>query len=181
MKLHSLLLFLVSTVAAHTRSETTNNGVQGQTIAGTSADDRPEITEDENYRPINNFNTSTLANLRPPFFLHSDELSSYSEGLLRWPRNLFQKRDYQCPTDTTNCASISRPNSCCGQGQQCILVQNTGSGDVGCCPSGSICGNAIGTCNIAAGYSACPNSPNGGCCIPGYTCDSIGCEFEYSS
>jgi len=123
---------------------------------------------------IDSGNASILAtNLIPPLQLH---FSGVLEDTGRhWPRNLFGKRGYQCPADTNSCISINRPNSCCGTGEQCQLVTDTGSGDVGCCPSGATCGGSISTCNTAAGYTACPDSSNGGCCIPGYACNSIGC------
>lgn len=181
MKLHVLLFFLTSTTSGHSRADTLEER-DGDVVL--PKPDHPVIDGERWSAPEDNveipeqlLNISATSNLKPPFFLHADELWNLNEGLLRWPRDLFSKRDYQCPTGTTNCSSIARPNSCCGQGQQCILVQNTGSGDVGCCPSGSTCGNAISTCNTAAGYSSCPSSSNGGCCIPGYTCDSIGCKF----
>ena len=125
---------------------------------------------------IESGNASILAtNLFPPLHLHSDGISDDSGR--HWPRNLFSKRGYQCPANTNSCTSINRPNSCCGTGEQCQLVTDTGSGDVGCCPSGATCGGSISTCNTAAGYTACPDSSNGGCCIPGYACNSIGCEY----
>jgi len=121
-------------------------------------------------------NASILAtNLLPPLQLHSSGVSGDSGR--HWPRNLFSKRGYQCPANTNSCTSINRPNSCCGTGEQCQLVTDTGSGDVGCCPSGATCGGSISTCNTAAGYTACPDSSNGGCCISGYTCNSIGCKY----
>jgi hypothetical protein len=122
-------------------------------------------------------NASILTELLPSLHLHSDQSWKSSASSRHWPRNLFDKRDYQCPIDTGNCASIGRPNSCCATGEQCVHVTDTGSGDVGCCPAGATCGGSISSCNIAGGFTACPDSSNGGCCIPGYTCDSIGCKF----
>lgn len=124
-------------------------------------------------------NTSISTDLLPPLHSHSDEAWKSSASLRHWPRNLFDKRDYQCPAGTGNCASIGRPNSCCATGEQCVHVTDTGSGDVGCCPAGATCGGSISSCNTAGGFIACPDSSNGGCCIPGYTCDSIGCECDF--
>lgn len=87
--------------------------------------------------------------------------------------HLFEKRDFQCPSGTSACTSINRPNSCCAAGSTCQLVQDTGLGDVGCCPDGEVCANSLSTCE--AGYSSCPNNPGGGCCIPGYACYDVGC------
>lgn len=88
--------------------------------------------------------------------------------------SLFQ-RDFKCPGDTEACTSISRPNRCCGAGDTCQLVQDTGSGDVGCCPAGQACSDMIGLC--PGGYSTCPPAFGGGCCIPGYDCVQGGCEL----
>jgi len=118
-------------------------------------------------------NASILAaDLLPPLQLHFSDISDDSGRY--WPRSLFSKRGYQCPADTISCTSIGRPNSCCGTGETCQPVADTGSGDVGCCPPGATCGGSISSC--AAGYTACPDSSNGGCCIPGYACNSIGCK-----
>ena len=94
--------------------------------------------------------------------------------LARFPGwHLFETRDFNCPSGTSACTSINRPNSCCGTGSTCIIVQDTGLGDVGCCPNGQTCAGSLGTC--AEGYTDCPNNPGGGCCIPGYACFEVGC------
>ncbi|KAK4985155.1 hypothetical protein LTR50_006154 [Elasticomyces elasticus] len=110
--------------------------------------------------------------LSPPFLVHVDkELASYLRFL---PRSVFG-RAFQCPAGTTNCASIGQTNSCCQNGETCITTTDTGLGTVGCCPAGEICGGSVSTCDTASGYKSCPNSPNGGCCIPGYACQDVGC------
>lgn len=86
------------------------------------------------------------------------------------------RRDFKCPTGTFACTAIDRPNSCCGAGDTCVLVQDTGLGDVGCCPQGQTCSGVIGSCQ--QGYMSCPASMGGGCCIPGYECVSGGCKFQ---
>jgi hypothetical protein len=83
------------------------------------------------------------------------------------------RRDFKCPAGTNACTSINRPNSCCSTGSTCEIVKDTGSGDVGCCPSGKTCSGTIGSCQH--GYTSCPASLGGGCCIPGYECVSGGC------
>ncbi|RAH81454.1 hypothetical protein BO86DRAFT_399865 [Aspergillus japonicus CBS 114.51] len=83
------------------------------------------------------------------------------------------RRDFRCPSGTSNCTSIDRPDSCCSTDDTCVLVKDTGSGDVGCCPKGKTCSGTIGSCS--EGYSSCPSSMGGGCCIPGYECVTGGC------
>ncbi|KIX95197.1 uncharacterized protein Z520_09113 [Fonsecaea multimorphosa CBS 102226] len=90
--------------------------------------------------------------------------------------HLFAERDFQCPTGTSACTSIDRPNSCCATGYTCQLVQDTGNGlgDVACCPDGEVCGNTLST-SCASGQTSCPNNPGGGCCLAGYACYDVGC------
>ncbi|KAE8153489.1 hypothetical protein BDV25DRAFT_149245 [Aspergillus avenaceus] len=88
------------------------------------------------------------------------------------------RRDFQCPSGTYSCTSINRPDSCCSTGSSCELVQDTGSGDVGCCPSGQQCSGTIGSCK--PGYTSCSASLGGGCCIPGYQCVTGGCAKVYT-
>ena len=113
--------------------------------------------------------------LLPPFPLHA-ESSIQRESLLRFLRRKLVERNYQCPAGTNDCSSIGRPNNCCATDETCMIVTNTGNGDVGCCPAGSSCGGQVSDCDTAAGYSSCPGSPNGGCCIPGFACQDIGCK-----
>ncbi|KGO62256.1 Mitochondrial substrate/solute carrier [Penicillium expansum] len=60
--------------------------------------------------------------------------------------NLFEKRDFKCPTGTWACASIGRSDRCCGSGETCEIVADTGHGNVGCCPSWKTCSGTIGSC-----------------------------------
>lgn len=89
------------------------------------------------------------------------------------------RRDFECPDGTSGCGSIDRPDRCCGDGDTCTLVPDTGSGDVGCCPKGQSCSDTIGKCPGA--YSTCSESLGGGCCIPGYECVQGGCKFREQS
>lgn len=99
------------------------------------------------------------------------------DSLLRFrARSALLKRDFKCPTGTNDCSSIGAPNSCCGTGSTCISIEDTGLGSVGCCSSGQECSGDI-SCNTHSGYTSCPNSPNGGCCLPGYSCQDVGCKF----
>ncbi|KUM61942.1 hypothetical protein ACN42_g5183 [Penicillium freii] len=88
---------------------------------------------------------------------------------------LFEKRDFKCPTGTTACVSIGRSDRCCGSGETCEIVADTGHGNVGCCPSWKTCSGMIGSCQ--SGYTACPHDLGGGCCIPGYDCVEGGCAY----
>ncbi|KAF4153220.1 hypothetical protein CNMCM8927_001652 [Aspergillus lentulus] len=88
------------------------------------------------------------------------------------------RRDFKCPTGTFACTAIDRPDSCCGAGDTCVLVQDTGLGDVGCCPQDQTCSGVIGSCQ--QGYMSCPASMGGGCCIPGYECVSGGCANVFT-
>ena len=125
-------------------------------------------------------NVTLLHPLLPPFLLHTDdEQISFNSRFLRFPRGILpslEKRGFQCPAGTTDCQSADRPNSCCANGETCQLITDTGLGDVGCCGQGQTCSGKVTTCD--AGYTSCPNNPGGGCCIPGYSCVDIGCEFH---
>lgn len=89
-----------------------------------------------------------------------------------------QKRDFSCPAGFGSCASVGRQYSCCASGSTCVIVQNSGLGDVGCCPAGASCssGASLGSCDTSAGYKSCPGSSNGGCCMPGFDCQGVGCK-----
>ncbi len=122
-------------------------------------------------------NASIPQLLQAPFSLHTEQTLRDHPILGRLPRALFsvQKRDFHCPTDTSACGSISRPNSCCPTGDACQLITDTGQGDVGCCPQGQGCSGQVSQCE--QGYQSCPGSAGGGCCIPGYACAGVGCEY----
>ena len=90
-------------------------------------------------------------------------------------RDALLKRGFKCPAGTSDCSSIGEPNSCCGTGSNCIKISDQGLGPVGCCPQGQTCSGGI-SCDTAAGYTSCPESPNGGCCLPGYSCLDVGCK-----
>lgn len=85
------------------------------------------------------------------------------------------RQDFQCPNGTVPC-TLPNPNVCCSYGETRQRVEDlgTGQGNIGCCPDGQTCGgDLLSTC--APGYSSCPNSLGGGCCIPGFTCFDDGC------
>lgn len=119
-------------------------------------------------------NDSSKVDLLPPMLLHRDtQQSPYLPKI--FGRDLFE-RDYKCPNGTSDCSSIGYKYSCCDTDATCILVQDTGSGSVGCCSDGENCGGEVTGCDMAKGYTSCPGSSNGGCCIPGYACQGVGCK-----
>lgn len=89
--------------------------------------------------------------------------------------NNLQARSFKCPIGTWACTSICRSDRCCGSGETCEIVHDTGHGNVGCCASGKTCNGMIGSC--AHGYTACSQGLGGGCCIPGYHCVEGGCKL----
>ncbi|KAF2740629.1 hypothetical protein EJ04DRAFT_507655 [Polyplosphaeria fusca] len=90
------------------------------------------------------------------------------------PRAALSGRDFKCPEGTNNCSSINAPDNCCGAGYTCINIEDTGDGSVGCCPEGEYCAGTI-SCDTENGYTECPDSTNKGCCLPGFTCQGVGC------
>ena len=131
--------------------------------------------EEEDVRGLRN--ASLPYPLQPPFSLHAEQDHPI---LRRLPRalSLLGDRAFQCPTGTSSCTSISRPNSCCPSGEICQLIEDSGEGDVGCCRQGQSCSDEVAGCQ--QGYTSCPGSAGGGCCIPGYSCVGVGCKFSYA-
>ncbi|KAH8881586.1 hypothetical protein GQ53DRAFT_848148 [Thozetella sp. PMI_491] len=92
---------------------------------------------------------------------------------------VLQGRQWSCPTGTQSCSSIGFPNSCCATGETCVKITDTGLGSVGCCPTGSTCGGTITNC--APGNTPCASDIGGGCCIPGFVCQGVGCVQSSTS
>ncbi|KAJ6036162.1 hypothetical protein N7540_000441 [Penicillium herquei] len=90
-------------------------------------------------------------------------------------KSLFGPRDFKCPTGTYACESIGRSDRCCSMSDTCQHVRDTGSGDVGCCPTGKRCSNVVGQC--PSPWTTCSEALGGGCCIAGYHCVPGGCAF----
>ncbi|KAL4813667.1 hypothetical protein BDW67DRAFT_103187 [Aspergillus spinulosporus] len=103
---------------------------------------------------------------QPPFSLGPERFADLCSSPLG-------RREFECPSGTSACTSINRSDSCCGTDETCVVVEDTGLGDVGCCPSGQDCSGTIGSC--FEGYTSCPSSLGGGCCFPGYECVEGGC------
>lgn len=118
--------------------------------------------------PLKVHNLDQHRQVRPPSVL---------DWLPRMPRGLLtslSRREFQCPGDTLSCAEIDRPNSCCPIGGTCQLISDSEFGDVGCCREGQTCSQQVVGC--LNGYTSCPTSSGGGCCIPGYECVDVGCK-----
>lgn len=99
------------------------------------------------------------------------------EGILRRAAEvlaILEKRS-SCPSGMNSCEDEGSPNKCCQEGTYCTRVSNAGVGNIACCPDGSSCGGGIGDCPSDA--TECPASLGGGCCIPGYICQGIGCKY----
>ncbi|POS75680.1 GPI anchored protein [Diaporthe helianthi] len=107
-------------------------------------------------------NSSASISFRAPFAPHfGSHLTAREDesGLSGW--HLFQrardavarleKRQFACPTGTSDCSAIGFPNSCCQAGTECVQITDTGLGQ------------------------GCPSDIGGGCCIEGFVCASVGC------
>lgn len=130
-------------------------------------------------------NSSASLSYRAPLARHFDDTSRaldtrYSIDPWEIFRNAriikarLERRDYACPTGTSSCSAIGYPNSCCQTGATCVKIEDTGLGPVGCCPSGESC---TGTIACSGEQQGCSSESGGGCCIPGWSCASVGCEF----
>lgn len=145
--------------------------------------DDPFFSSSSSKRDVINTSMTELVELQPAILLHTstdadsllsaDEKQDYARSARR-ALFMLLGRDFQCPTGTFSCTSIGQPDSCCGNGATCVVVQDTGLGVVGCCPAGETCGDTVSSCG--AGYTSCASSLGGGCCIPGYTCVTGGCR-----
>lgn len=110
---------------------------------------------------------------RPAF---SNHFHDSEENLLRRAADalaILQNRA-ACPAGMDSCSSIGAPNKCCPDGTYCTDVSDSDAGQVACCPDGATCGGGVGNCPADA--VSCPADLGGGCCIPGYVCQGIGCE-----
>ena len=88
------------------------------------------------------------------------------------------ERRSSCPAGMSSCADIGSPNKCCQEGTYCTDVPDTDVGHVACCPRGSTCDAPVGGCPSDA--VNCPAELGGGCCISGYICQGVGCEWRGS-
>lgn len=117
-------------------------------------------------------NTTTLTKrFQPPFGLHESESSIFHRAAVAL--SLLQRRS-SCPSGMSSCDAIGAPNKCCSTGTTCTSVQDSTVGHVACCPDSSSCGGNVGKC--PSGAVTCPAELGGGCCIPGYVCQGVGCK-----
>lgn len=110
---------------------------------------------------------------RPAFAPHSEESH---ESLLRRAAEalaLLQRRS-SCPKGMNSCSDIDSEVKCCQEGTYCVNVGDTVAGGIACCPDGASCGGGVGAC--PDGATSCSAELGGGCCIPGYVCQGLGCE-----
>lgn len=129
-------------------------------------------------------NSSASISYRAPFAPHFDshlatrnnEDAASGWHLFQRAKNVIaklEKRQFACPTGTSDCSAIGFPNSCCQAGTECVQISDTGLGSVGCCPDGISCTGSIA---CSGSQEGCPSDIGGGCCIPGFVCASIGCK-----
>lgn len=114
--------------------------------------------------------SNTTRSYRPAFALHRDG------DELMWRRAaealaLLEIRQ-ACPSGMSSCSDIGTEYKCCPGGTYCVDVTDT---SVACCPEGATCGGDIGEC--PAGAVSCSPELGGGCCIPGYVCQGVGCKL----
>ncbi|WYZ41618.1 hypothetical protein EsH8_V_000513 [Colletotrichum jinshuiense] len=111
---------------------------------------------------------------RPPFAQHSDGVSQGWEHLRRAAEALHILESRQaCPANMNSCENIGSPNKCCMSNEVCVKVEDEAVGNVACCPNGATCSGTVGAC--PNGTTSCDADLSGGCCIPGYVCQGVGC------
>lgn len=125
--------------------------------------------DQNNDDPING-----TARFYPPFARHIDETEDSILRRAAEALTLLEKRS-ACPSGMNSCADQGSPNKCCQQGTYCTDVPDTTVGHVACCPNGSTCGGGVGKCPSDA--TSCAADLGGGCCIPGYVCQGVGCKL----
>ncbi|POR39040.1 rRNA methyltransferase 1, mitochondrial [Tolypocladium paradoxum] len=109
---------------------------------------------------------------RPAFARHYDDSEDSALRRAAAVLALLRKRA-SCPVGMNSCADQGSPNKCCQEGTYCTDVPDTTVGHVACCPLGTKCGGGVGSCPVGA--VSCPPDLGGGCCIPGYVCQGVGC------
>lgn len=115
---------------------------------------------------------------RPAFARHYVE--SEANALRRAAEALaLLERRAACPSGMSACDAAGQPNKCCQDGTICTKVTDSSVGGIACCPHGSSCGGKVGACPPDA--VSCPADLGGGCCIPGYVCQGMGCKCFFVS
>ncbi|KAH7266350.1 hypothetical protein MRS44_007839 [Fusarium solani] len=124
--------------------------------------------QDDEFLALN----GTERRFRPAFAPHRDEAR---DGVLRRAAEalaLLQRRS-SCPEGMNSCSDIASEVKCCQEGTYCVDVGDAVAGGVACCPNGASCGGGVGAC--PSGATSCSEELGGGCCIPGYVCEGLGC------
>lgn len=128
-----------------------------------------DLTDDNS----SHLNNATSTRFFPPYARH---FSASDTNLLRRAVHalaLLHRRD-SCPSGTASCADIDHPNKCCQDGTYCVSVDDDSVGGVACCPDEAEC-TGVGEC--PTGSTSCSEELGGGCCVAGYVCEGVGCEF----
>lgn len=127
-----------------------------------------------------NFLSNTSFSYRPPFAEHHDSTTSIGwESLRRAVEalHILEKRQ-SCPTTMNSCEYIGAANKCCLSNEVCVKVVDEHVGNVACCPKGAACSGAVAAC--PSGTTSCDAEMSGGCCIPGYVCQGVGCKYSHT-
>jgi hypothetical protein len=146
---------------------------------GTWAEDWSEVNVSLPFNPPFKLHTEDQTTFNPHFKRDSSHYASFFRRSPNEALAVLEKRIFQCPTNTFDCSSIGRPNSCCAQGEVCNIIQDTGLGDVACCPVNALCSGSVLNCDL--GFTKCSDNLGGGCCIPQYVCIDIGCKWLFPS
>ena len=151
---------------------------------------RPRAAEDDEWESYGN--SSAPYTFKPPFNRHTNHdfslvrrSNAYESFISRMIgrseemsiTGLMKRDNFSCPVGSTDCGAIGRPNSCCSLDEDCHVIQDTGLGDVGCCPKMKACSGDLTSCNL--GFTLCSDNLGGGCCIPLYVCVDVGCEYVW--
>ncbi|KAH7262118.1 hypothetical protein BKA59DRAFT_13477 [Fusarium tricinctum] len=109
---------------------------------------------------------------RPAFAPHSEESR---DTMLRRAAEVLAllERRSSCPNGMNSCSDIDSEVKCCQEGTYCVDVGSSVPGGIACCPDGASCGGGVGAC--PDGATSCSADLGGGCCIPGYVCQGLGC------
>lgn len=122
----------------------------------------------------------TLSPYRAPFHPHEELLPLDSAwGVVRRAAEVLSllERRQACPKNMQSCSAIGFAHKCCMPSEDCVAVDDPSVGNVACCPSGTRCGGSVAAC--PGNSVTCPASLGGGCCIAGFVCRGLGCEWNF--
>ncbi|KAL6159086.1 hypothetical protein ACJQWK_03266 [Exserohilum turcicum] len=140
------------------------------------------FASDSQQQPARRWDADSWSNLTVQAVLSPLRPIAQSDWLARMHvRDVLLGRQFKCPDGTSSCEAIGAPDVCCGTGSNCIKTSGSSdAGNVGCCPKGQTCAGSA-SCDEASGYTSCPDAPNGGCCLPGFKCQGVGCILQSTS